>query len=70
MMRLTTAAKIAYYSGSTKKFISKTCIFNYFYLSLQLNNRKSMTVKANGTPTNHLNINEIEQNTPPPILLN
>ena len=26
---------------------------------------KSMTVKANGTPTNHLNLNEIEKNAPP-----
>ena len=65
MMRLTTAAKIAYYSGSTKKFISKTCIFNDFYLSLQLNIIKSMTVKAKDLPTNHLNLNEIEKNAPP-----
>lgn len=65
MMRLTTAAKVAYYSGSTKKFISKTCIFNYFYLSLQLNIIKSMTVKAKNLPTNRLNLNEIEKIAPP-----
>ena len=38
-------------------------------LSLQLNNIKTMTVKAKDLPTNNLNINEIKQNTPPKITL-